>query len=68
MITITLQGQPRQVPSEIKTIGALIEHLNIPPNSILVEHNQIALHRHEWDNTPIKENDTVELVRIVAGG
>jgi thiamine biosynthesis protein ThiS len=68
MITITLQGHPRPIPPEIKTIADLIAHLKIPPNSILVEHNQIALHRHQWHTTPINENDTIELIRIVAGG
>ena len=33
---------------EAKTIAELVERYQLPPQSILVEHNGLALHRHEW--------------------
>src|SRR5262245_18385463 len=33
---------------EAKTIAELIERYQLPPQSILVEHNGLAVHRHEW--------------------
>jgi thiamine biosynthesis protein ThiS len=53
---------------EAKTIAELIERYQLPPQSILVEHNGLALHRHEWLNRPLAEGDRVEFIRVVAGG
>jgi sulfur carrier protein len=53
---------------EAKTIADLIERYEFPPQSILVEHNGLALHRHEWPNRPLAEGDRIEFIRVVAGG
>ena len=53
---------------EAKTIAELIERYQLPQQSILVEHNGLAVHRHEWPDQPLAEGDRVEFVRVVAGG
>jgi sulfur carrier protein len=53
---------------EAKTIAELIERYQLPPQSILVEHNGLTVHRREWSERPLSEGDRIELVRIVAGG
>ena len=53
---------------EAKTIAELIERYALPPQSILVEHNGLALHRREWRDRSLAEGDRVELIRVVAGG
>src|SRR5262245_26705739 len=53
---------------EAKTIAELIERYQLPPQSILVEHNGLAVHRYEWSERPLSEGDRIELVRVVAGG
>ena len=53
---------------EAKTIAELIDRYRLPPQSILVEHNGLALHRHEWSVRLLAEGDRVEFVRVVAGG
>jgi sulfur carrier protein len=53
---------------EAKTIAELIERYELPPQSILVEHNGLALHRHEWPEHPLAEGDRIEFIRVVAGG
>lgn len=53
---------------EAKTIAELIDRYQLPPQSILVEHNGLALHRHEWSERLLAEGDRVEFVRVVAGG
>jgi len=40
----------------------------LPPQSILVEHNGVALHRQEWAKRPLAEGDRIEFIRVVAGG
>ncbi len=53
---------------EAKTIAELIERYELPPQSILVEHNSLALHRHEWPERSLAEGDQIEFIRVVAGG
>jgi thiamine biosynthesis protein ThiS len=33
-----------------------------------VEHNGLAVHRHEWAQRPLSEGDRIEFIRVVAGG
>ena len=53
---------------EAKTIAELIERYQLPPQSILVEHNGLAVHRHEWRERPLADGDRIEFIRVVAGG
>ena len=66
-MTISLNGE--SVDSrEAKTIAELIDRYQFSPQSILVEHNGLVVHRHEWAERPLAEGDRVELIRVVAGG
>ena len=66
-MTILLNGE-RVDAREAKTIAQLIDRYQLPPQSILVEHNGLAVHRHEWAERSLAEGDRVELIRVVAGG
>ncbi len=66
-MTISLNGE-RVETREAKTIAQLIDRYQLPPQSILVEHNGLAVHRHEWAERSLAEGDRVELIRVVAGG
>jgi sulfur carrier protein len=66
-VTISLNGE-RVETREAKTIAQLIDRYHLPPQSILVEHNGLAVHRHEWAERSLAEGDRVELIRVVAGG
>ena len=64
---ISLNGESVDA-REAKTIAELIERYQLPAQSILVEHNGLALHRHEWRECPLAEGDRIEFIRVVAGG
>jgi thiamine biosynthesis protein ThiS len=64
---ISLNGETVDT-HDAKTIGELIDRYQLPPQSILVEHNGLAVHRHEWAEQPLSEGDRVEFIRVVAGG
>jgi thiamine biosynthesis protein ThiS len=64
---ISLNGESVDT-REARTIAELIDRYQLPPQSILVEHNGLAVHRHEWSDRSLAEGDLVEFVRIVAGG
>ena len=66
-MTISLNGESVDA-RDLETIAELIERYQLPPQSILVEHNGLALHRHEWPQRSLAEGDRVEFIRVVAGG
>lgn len=51
-----------------ENIAELAERLELQPNSVLVEHNGVALHQREWPERPLSEADRIEFIRVVAGG
>ena len=53
---------------DAKTIAELIDRYRLAPQSILVEHNGLALHRREWPERRLAEGDRIEFIRVVAGG
>jgi sulfur carrier protein len=65
-MTISLNGETVDA-REAKTIAELIDRYQLP-QSILVEHNGLAVHRHEWPDRPLAEGDHIEFIRVVAGG
>ncbi len=67
MMTISLNGESVDT-REAKTIAELIDRYQLPPQSILVEHNGLAVHRYEWAERSLAEGDRIEFIRIVAGG
>ena len=51
-----------------ETVAQLAERYGLAPNTVLVEHNGVALHQREWTARPLQEADRVEFIRVVAGG
>jgi thiamine biosynthesis protein ThiS len=66
-MTISLNGEKVDA-RDAETIAQLVERYQLPPQAVLVEHNGIALHRHEWPERALAAGDRVEFVRVVAGG
>jgi thiamine biosynthesis protein ThiS len=66
-VKISINGESVDT-RDAKTIAELIDRYQLPPQSILVEHNGLAVHRHEWAERALSEGDRVEFIRVVAGG
>jgi len=66
-MTISLNGETVHA-REAKTIAELIHRYELPPQSIFVEHNGLAVHRREWPERSLAEGDRIEFIRVVAGG
>ena len=67
LMRISLNGETIDT-HDAKTIAELIERRQLPPQSILVEHNGIAVHRREWPQRQLVDGDCIEFIRVVAGG
>jgi len=63
---ILLNGKPHQ--TNAGTIVDLADELSPAPQTLLIEHNQIALHRSQWAEVTLQANDRVEVLRVSAGG
>jgi thiamine biosynthesis protein ThiS len=50
------------------TVASLVDSLELPAQSILIEHNGLALRREEWPAHTLQPEDRIEIIRIVAGG
>ena len=66
-MTVLLNGEKADTRGA-QTIAELAERYGLQPNTILIEHNGVALHQREWDRREISDQDRVEFIRVVAGG
>lgn len=66
-MTVQLNGASADARGAL-TVAELAARYELQPNSILIEHNGVALYQREWPQTPLAEGDRLEFVRIVAGG
>ena len=53
---------------EAGTVTDLVNELGLAPEAVLVEHNGTALLRSEWAQTPLADDDRLEVLRVAAGG
>jgi thiamine biosynthesis protein ThiS len=65
-VTIRLNGAPHETAAQ--TIAALLDELRLPRQTVLIEHNGQPLLRDELDTVPVKEGDTIEILKVAAGG
>jgi sulfur carrier protein len=63
---IILNGAAKSVAAE--TVESLVQELGLKRGTVLVEHNGTALRPNEWAQIELRENDRLELLKIVAGG
>ena len=66
-MTVSLNGEKSDVRGA-QTIEELVDRYQLPPQSILIEHNGLALHRREWPQKTLAQGDRIEFIRVVAGG
>lgn len=64
---ISVNGEQAEIVTE-KNIAELVRRYQLPPQTVFIEHNGIALHRHEWATKSLGEGDRVEIIRVIAGG
>ncbi|MFV0336898.1 MAG: sulfur carrier protein ThiS [Chthoniobacterales bacterium] len=64
---LKINGQLQELPEGIN-VPELLKELGLAPATVLVERNQIALLRSEWDETKLQNGDTIEILKVAAGG
>jgi len=66
-LTISLNGDRYDIPEPV-TVTALLESLAIDARRVAVEHNLVILKRAVFDQTMVRDGDSVEIVNFVGGG
>jgi sulfur carrier protein len=66
-MTISVNGEHKDTEG-VKTVAELVDRLGLPAQTVLIEHNGLALHRREWAERQIEDGDRIEVLRVVAGG
>ena len=66
-MTLRINGASREV-GPLRTIADLVHELQLVAGTVLIEHNGTALRRDEWPARALQENDSIEVLQIVAGG
>ncbi|MGM0428779.1 MAG: sulfur carrier protein ThiS [Pseudomonadota bacterium] len=54
--------------TEKTNLSQLLSAQNIDTSAVAVAMNGQIIHREQWQQTELKDNDTVTLVQAVAGG
>jgi thiamine biosynthesis protein ThiS len=64
---IRLNGKEREIGAG-HTVRTLLRELELEPGMIVVELNRDILERDAYEDVPVSEGDTIELVHFVGGG
>ena len=65
---ITINGKKYSDYQEGITVMELIEKLNLHKKQIIVELNQLALIKKNYQSLSLKDGDSIEIIQIAAGG
>ena len=64
---LEINGETRSVAPSAN-VRELLDNLGIKPDRIAVEVNRLIVKRQDWDRTPIRDMDRIEIVQFVGGG
>lgn len=64
---IKLNGKPEEVKVN-SNLSELILAKGIRAENVVIEHNLRIVPQREWLNTPLQENDAIEIVSFAGGG
>jgi thiamine biosynthesis protein ThiS len=66
-ITVILNGRPKTLAADTM-LSALLGELGVDRRLIAVAHNGDVVPRDRYDSITLKEDDRIEVVRMVGGG
>lgn len=66
MITITLNGETKEVP--MGSVEDLLNDLGLPMTKIAVERNLMIVPKSTFPETLVEDGDRIEIVQFVGGG
>ena len=66
-ISVLINGQSNNI-AEGTSLLTLLEKLDIDPGRVAVEYNMEIVNKRNFNDTVLKDNDTLEIITFVGGG
>lgn len=66
-MNVWVNGERAEI-NGLTNVADLALHYGLERNTVLIEHNAVALHQREWPERLLADGDRIEFVRVVAGG
>jgi len=66
-MNITVNSNIQSI-AHASTISSMVNQLNIEPRGIAVALNNTVIPQLNWNNTTLKENDTIIIIKATQGG
>lgn len=67
LISITVNGEPRQIPTGLN-VRSLLAEIGLPADRVAVELNREIVRKAEWESTQVTAGASLEIVHFVGGG
>jgi sulfur carrier protein len=64
---ILLNGERKDI-QDAGNVAELMKRYRMSPQTVLIEHNGVALRPREWRQQVLSDGDRIEIIRVVAGG
>lgn len=65
-MNLIINGKEKAV--ECEKVSDLLDTLSLNKDAVAVELNKNIVHRQNFDDTELKDNDKLEIVTVVGGG
>jgi len=66
-LKIKLNGEEKNINSKINVLS-LVNEYKLNPEAVIIEYNLNVLDKDKYENTYLKENDQIEIVKFIGGG
>lgn len=66
-MNLLLNGESKSF-EEVGTVAELLAALQLDRRQVVVELNERIVRRDEVEQAPVRENDSIEILRFVGGG
>jgi thiamine biosynthesis protein ThiS len=67
MLTLTINGKPREIAAETPLLQYLADN-GINPRAVAIEHNGDILKRDRFEEVVLRAGDNLEILRMIGGG
>jgi len=65
---LIINGKDYDDLPDVLTVGALLDHLELPRKKIAVEHNMEIVPKSTFDDMALSNGDRLEIIHFIGGG
>lgn len=65
---LTINGKPQSFSNPVSTLAEVLQTLDRSPLGLIIEKDGKLYREEHFSNTPIQENDILEIIHFMGGG